>query len=168
MFGRFFAVYPLLAGLAAFAIASVLLPDVEWPRLAALALVTVIAAVLPAFAVTRWFVGPVRALTDGMRQAGEVGPGLKVYAGGFGLFGPLVRAFNAMSEKLSERVARLEDDRQQLRAVLSGMVEGVVALDAGQRILFANARAAQLLEFPQQSAIGRRFWEVVRQRPIQE
>src|SRR5947209_11426675 len=133
MFGRLFAVYPLLAGAAAFAIASALLPDVDPARLAALALVAALAAALPAYALTRWFAGPVRALTDGMRQAGEVGPGLKVYAGGFGLFGPLVRAFNAMSEKLAERVARLEDDRQQLRAVLSGMVEGVVALDAGQR-----------------------------------
>ena len=37
---------------------------------------------------------------------------------------------------------QLEEDRQQLRTILSGMVEGVVALDADQRILFANDRAA--------------------------
>src|SRR5262249_24535176 len=61
-----------------------------------------------------------------------------------------------------------EEDRQQLRAVLSGMVEGVVALDAEQRILFSNDRAAQLLEFEAQAAAGRKLYEVVRQRAIQE
>jgi two-component system phosphate regulon sensor histidine kinase PhoR len=48
------------------------------------------------------------------------------------------------------------------------MVEGVVALDAQQRILFANDRAAELLEFSPAQAVSRHFWEVVRQRPIQE
>jgi two-component system, OmpR family, phosphate regulon sensor histidine kinase PhoR len=46
------------------------------------------------------------------------------------------------------------------------MVEGVVALDAEQRILFANERATQLLGLPWQAPVGRRLWEVVRQRPL--
>ena len=75
-------------------------------------------------------------------------------------------AFNRMSEHLDARIARLEEDRQQLRTILSGMVEGVVALDAEQRILFANERATQLLGLPWQTPVGRRLWEVVRQRPL--
>src|SRR5438309_5022244 len=46
------------------------------------------------------------------------------------------------------------------------MVEGVVALDSEQRILFVNDRAAQLLEFTGHSAVGRPLWEVVRQRSL--
>ena len=42
----------------------------------------------------------------------------------------LARAFNRMNDALGSRIAHLEEDRQQLRAILSGMVEGVVALDA--------------------------------------
>ena len=60
----------------------------------------------------------------------------------------LGRAFNRMSDQLATRIAALEEDRQQLRTVLGGMVEGVVALDADQRILFANDRALELLEIP--------------------
>jgi two-component system, OmpR family, phosphate regulon sensor histidine kinase PhoR len=78
----------------------------------------------------------------------------------------LGHAFNEMSERLATRIARLEEDRQQLRTILSGMVEGVVALDAEQRVLFANDRATQLLELPTQAPVGRRLWEVVRQRPL--
>jgi len=46
------------------------------------------------------------------------------------------------------------------------MVEGVVALDTAQRILYANERATQLLGLPWQAPVGRRLWEVVRQRPL--
>ena len=49
-----------------------------------------------------------------------------------------------MSERLGAQFVQLEEDRQQLRLILSGMVEGVIALTADQRILFANDRAAQL------------------------
>jgi two-component system phosphate regulon sensor histidine kinase PhoR len=78
----------------------------------------------------------------------------------------LGRTFNDMSERLAARIAQLEEDRQQLRTVLSGMVEGVVALDARQRILFVNDRAGQLLELPAPSPVGRPLWEVVRHRPL--
>jgi two-component system phosphate regulon sensor histidine kinase PhoR len=82
--------------------------------------------------------------------------------------GRLALSFNRMSDRLGEQFARLEEDREQLRAILSGMVEGVVALDANQRILFANERASQLLEFQTRTAVGRKLWEVVRQRSLQE
>ena len=48
------------------------------------------------------------------------------------------------------------------------MIEGVIAIDGESRILFANERAAEFLEFSADHAAGRRIWEVVRQRPIQE
>jgi two-component system phosphate regulon sensor histidine kinase PhoR len=48
------------------------------------------------------------------------------------------------------------------------MVEGVVALDAGQRILFANERASELMEFQNQQPVGRKLWQVVRQRALQD
>jgi two-component system phosphate regulon sensor histidine kinase PhoR len=73
-----------------------------------------------------------------------------------------------MSLRLATQFAQLDEDRQQLRAILSGMLEGVVALDARQQILFVNERAAQLLDFKASSAVGRRFWEVVRLAALQE
>ncbi len=78
----------------------------------------------------------------------------------------LGRSFNTMSARLAARIGELEEDRHQLRAILSGMVEGVVALDAEQRILFVNERAMQLLELAAPAPVGRRLWEVVRQRAL--
>lgn len=76
------------------------------------------------------------------------------------------RVFSLRGERRDARLAQLEEDRQQLRTILSGMVEGVVALDAEQRILYANERAMNLLGLPRQAPVGRYLWEVVRNRPF--
>ena len=118
-----------------------------------------------------WYISRVMtpALQEIAQAAERIGAGKageRVFADGTGVVGVLNRSFNRMSEQLNTRIAALEEDRQQLRAILSGMVEGVVALDADQRILFANDRAAELLEFPTRTPVGRRLWEVMRRRPL--
>jgi two-component system phosphate regulon sensor histidine kinase PhoR len=132
------------------------------------AAVSGLAAMALAFWLVRRIIRPLQELTEGAERiaAGDYGRG--VYAAGTDEMGMLARSFNRMSERLATQFAQLEEDRQQLRAILSGMVEGVVALDADQRILFANDRAAQLLEFQAQAAVGRKLWEVFRQRSLQE
>lgn len=129
---------------------------------------TALAAMLMAFVLARRMARPLQELTAGAERiaAGEYGH--KVYGAGADETGTLASAFNTMSQRLAEQFARVEQDRQELRAVLSGMVEGVVAIDAEQRILFANDRAAQLLEFAMPAAVGRKLWEVVRWPSIQE
>ena len=67
----------------------------------------------------------------------------------------LTESFNNMSERLAAQFSQLEEDRQQLRTVLSSMVEGVIAVDSDQRILFANDRAGRLLDFPAARVVGR-------------
>src|SRR5579872_4064862 len=110
-----------------------------------------------------------RPLEELMHAAEHVGVGNqrpRLLLDATGEVGSLGHTFNDMSERLATRIARLEEDRQQLRTILSGMVEGVVALDADQRILFANDRAKDLLELPTQAPVGRRLWEVVRHRRL--
>jgi two-component system phosphate regulon sensor histidine kinase PhoR len=121
-----------------------------------------------AFWLTREIVEPVAELTKGTERVAAGDYGGKVYTARRDELGTLSRQFNQMSERLAAQFAQLEEERRQLRAILSGMVEGVVALDAEQRILFANQRAAQLLEFQTSSAGGRKLWEVFRQRSLQD
>jgi two-component system phosphate regulon sensor histidine kinase PhoR len=92
----------------------------------------------------------------------------KVYAAGHDEIQTLTSSFNRMAESLAVQFAQLDEDRQQLRTILGGMVEGVIALDVAERILFANSRAGELLEFQPPAAVGRKFWEIVRQRSLQD
>jgi two-component system phosphate regulon sensor histidine kinase PhoR len=131
-------------------------------------LVAGLMALFLALRLARRIAEPVRELTRAADSIVAGGPGRKVYVAARDELARLARAFNRMSEHVAGQVAQLDEDRQQLRAILGGMVEGVVALDAQERILFANGRAAELLEFDAPAAVGRKFWEVVRQRPLQE
>jgi len=103
--------------------------------------------------------GAVEKMADGPGQA-------RVYPPGQHEASLIGQTFNRMSERLGRRVAALEEDRQQLRAILGGMVEGVVALDATQRLLFANERARELLELGGTPPVGRPLYEVVRSRQL--
>jgi two-component system phosphate regulon sensor histidine kinase PhoR len=142
------------------------LADLRWLIWTAVAL-TALGAMAVAFWLARRIIGPLTELTRGAERVAAGGYGHKVYANGGDETGNLARTFNHMSERLADQFAQLDADRQQLRAILSGMVEGVIALDADQRILFANDRAVQLLELQGQPVVGRKLWEVSRRRGLQ-
>ena len=128
-------------------------------------------ALLLAAWLSRRLARPIQEVTRAAERIAAGHFGQKVYAPGRGEVARLAGSFNHMSGRLAKQIAQLEQDQQQLRAILGGMVEGVVALDAEQRVLFANERAAQLLDFAvaglsTEAAVGRRLWDVVRQRPL--
>jgi two-component system phosphate regulon sensor histidine kinase PhoR len=129
---------------------------------------TSLAALVLASWLARRISQPVKELTESAKRIAHGDYGNKVYASGNDEVGTLARAFNHMSERLASQFAQLDEDRQQLRAILSGMVEGVIALDRDQRIMFVNNRAAQLLEIQAPAVVGRRIWEVFRHRPLQD
>lgn len=91
----------------------------------------------------------------------------RIYTDGRGEFSRLTRSINDMSERLAARFNNLQAESQQFRMILAGMVEGVVAIDGDQRIIFANERAVQLLNLPRPVA-NRPIWEAVRIRGIRE
>jgi signal transduction histidine kinase len=59
--------------------------------------------------------------------------------------GQIARSFNTMSEELRRSMAMTSADRNKLTAILSSMVEGVVAVDRDERILHMNQVAGRLL-----------------------
>jgi two-component system phosphate regulon sensor histidine kinase PhoR len=173
MFRRLATAFILLL-LGAFALLGVAVALSVEPALRARLLLVVAAGagltMAAALACSAWLArGITRPLEDLTKAAEYVGEGAgapRVLPEHEDEVGALGRTFNRMSTRLAQRMARLEADRQQLTAILGGMVEGVVGLDAGQRIVFANERAVQLLELPAGACVGRRLWEVVRQRPL--
>jgi two-component system, OmpR family, phosphate regulon sensor histidine kinase PhoR len=135
--------------------------------------VYLILILLPAALVAAWYVarGLVRPLHEAAAAADRVAGGehaLLVAAGWTREGRDLARQFNAMSARVIQRTDALESEREQLRAVLGGMAEGVIAVGAGQRVLFANAAAGTILGFDPALAVGRPLWELVRLRPIQD
>jgi two-component system phosphate regulon sensor histidine kinase PhoR len=129
---------------------------------------TIVLALALAFLLTRRTVKPVHELIRGAQEIAAGDYGHRVYTGGTSEVAQLARTFNHMSERLAAQFTQIDEDRQQLRTVLSSMVEGVIAIDNDQKILFANDRAGQLLEFVPRAAVHRRLWELIRQRSLQD
>ena len=119
-----------------------------------------VASIGAAYALARRFARPLDELTDGARRLADGDFGYKIRVSGGPEHSALAETFNAMSGRLASMFHLLEHDREQLRAILSGMVEGVIAIDEQQRMLFANDRAGHLLGFDASAAVGVRLGEL--------
>jgi two-component system phosphate regulon sensor histidine kinase PhoR len=81
--------------------------------------------------------------------------------------GDVARVLDGSVQELGRRLDELSRDRARLDAILSGMVEGVLVLDANGRIQLAN-RAAQKMLRMHTASIGRPYVEVIRHPDIAE
>ncbi|HOX24458.1 MAG TPA: ATP-binding protein [Candidatus Krumholzibacteria bacterium] len=76
--------------------------------------------------------------------------------------GALAEALNTMAGQLDERIRTIENQRQEQDAVLSSMVEGVLAIDCDEIIIGVNPAACRLLDVQPAAAVGRTLQEIVR------
>ncbi|MHC5016815.1 MAG: ATP-binding protein [Planctomycetota bacterium] len=77
--------------------------------------------------------------------------------------GMVTEAFNRMAGELEAHIAELRSRQTELQAILQSMSNGVLAVDAEQRVLSVNRAAENLLGLEGRSARGRLLQEVVRE-----
>lgn len=82
--------------------------------------------------------------------------------------GGLARSLNRMAHRLSETVATLTEQTREQQAVLSSMMEGVLAIDNEGRIISLNEAAAKLMGVDPQRALDKRITEVIRNTQLQQ
>ncbi len=74
--------------------------------------------------------------------------------------GLLAGALNQMTDELRIKIEELSDDRSQLLAMLTSMVEGVIVLDHRGRILQINPALERMFNITRAEARGRSFSDV--------
>jgi two-component system, OmpR family, phosphate regulon sensor histidine kinase PhoR len=79
----------------------------------------------------------------------------------------LAEALNRLAGDLSGTIATLREERDLLAGILDGMVEGVLVVDAHDRIVLAN-RALQGLTMAFEDAKGKLVLEVIRNAALKE
>jgi len=80
----------------------------------------------------------------------------------------LAEALNAMAAQLNDRIHTVTAQRNEQEAILSSMVEGVIAVDSNQNILSLNRAAARLLDISSELASGQPVAMVMRNKQLQE
>jgi len=117
----------------------------------------------------------VRRISQPLRElvalAGRIGSGQRLETPSLDSrdeFGQLARAFGEMADRIEEKVGELSRERTQLTAILSALIEGVVALDDQGRLLFLNPAAERLFGVASSDVKGRTFLEGLRQSPLND
>jgi two-component system phosphate regulon sensor histidine kinase PhoR len=81
--------------------------------------------------------------------------------------GVVARALDGSVQELGRRLAELGRDRAQMEAILTGMIEGVIVVDAHGRLQLANDAARRMLRLDE-LALGRHYIETIRHPAIAE
>lgn len=97
---------------------------------------------------------------------GDLGGRIRV--SGSDEIGGLAEALNQMAAQLDDRIRTITTQRNEREAVLSSMVEGVMAVDTHRRLISMNDAAADLLGIDPDSSQGKNINELVRNVGLQD
>jgi len=82
--------------------------------------------------------------------------------------GGLAESMNKMAKQINERISTIERQRNEQEALLASMIEGVVAVDANERIININRAAIRLLNISPESVDKRYIHEVIRHAELHD
>lgn len=80
----------------------------------------------------------------------------------------LAQMLNEMAGQLRSRINTITEDKNRIKAILSGMVEGVMAFDSAGTIIDMNKAAADYLGVDEKQSLGRSIEEIVRNPEFQQ
>jgi len=131
-------------------------------RLLVTAIVLAALAVLAGVILGQQVTGPVSSLTEAAERLGRGDFSTSIPVGGTREVGKLARTMEDMRNNLVELTDTLRRREAEAQAVLSGIVEGVYAVDKSRVIRYLNPQAARLLGVQAHEAIGRFCGDVLK------
>lgn len=125
------------------------------------------AALAVTLAISRRHGRKVRALQQGAARFAQGDLSHRVAAPDSEELAGIAESLNRMAAEIQSRMQALADQRNQLEVVLSGMQEGVIAVDHEGRVVTVNPAAARMFALPPGRTVGRSLQEVARHHAIQ-
>ena len=77
-------------------------------------------------------------------------------------WGELGDAFEQMKNELTVREERIVENSQRLEAVLSSMIEGVIAIEPNGQVMLANGAACEMLSLTRPEIVRKKLFETIR------
>lgn len=135
-----------------------------WGTMSAAAAVTA----LVIYFVSRQITRPVAEMMEGVNAIAGRNFDHRFRASVSDEFERLSGALEQLRQAVSQRYEELENVNDRLLTILQSMVEGVLAVDNGHRILHANKASRRLLRLTTPDVIGRPLLEATRFRPLHD
>lgn len=117
---------------------------------------------------TNRLVSPIASLTGAMQEVEEGHPAAKVEVPTSRELAALFNRFHEMQKAIDQREQQLSENLARHSTVLTGMAEGVIAVDNRERILFANEAAGRVLDFALSDVGNQTLLEVVRDHQLRQ
>ena len=125
-------------------------------------------AAIVSFLVSRKVSLPIGHMKRGAQRFASGDFSVKLPLSGYEETDHLAAALNEMARTLHETITGITTQRNELDAILSSMIEGVIAVDAEERIMIINRAAGMLFGIDQRRAVGKMVSEVLRNGEIQD
>jgi len=78
----------------------------------------------------------------------------------------MIKQFNFMTEKLEKKINEISEEKNKAQAILSSMVDGVIATDNSGNIMLINPAARNMLFINEKDVKGKDFIQIVRNHTI--
>lgn len=131
-------------------------------------LILAVIAALVSFIVSRNISLPIAAMKSGAQRFASGDFSFKIHTSGCIEIDQLAASLNEMAAKLTDTINNLKMQHNKIDAVLSSMVEGVIAIDNDQKIIAINQAATSLFSIRKQPEIGTWIGEVIRNADLNE
>jgi two-component system phosphate regulon sensor histidine kinase PhoR len=135
-------------------------------RIALGGVIIAILASLVCLAISRRITRPIEAMRQGAARYAQGDLSHRLHPPGTLELAGLAEAMNQMAHELERRIQAVVRQRNETQAVLSSMVEGVIALNPEESIMDLNQAAARLLNRSMDFLRGRSIQEVMRNRDL--
>jgi two-component system phosphate regulon sensor histidine kinase PhoR len=113
------------------------------------------------FFMARGIAVPVQRLSTAAEHIASTQRPCSVLPVAWGEFGDLSRSLNRLGDRMTSQNTEIRESRRQLQTILDGMVEGALAVDREQRVLFTNTQGNLLLKFVRPEVVGGKLTEIV-------
>ena len=153
--------------------AAVPLPSIQeelakiYVRIAFGALIVALLTTLVAMLVARHISRPLERIKEGAERFARGELTHRLAGGSTQEFAALAETMNQMAAELNQRINTAVGQRNEREAILASMVEGVLAVDADNRVLSMNRSAAGLFAVDAEASLGRVLEETIRSPQLQ-
>jgi two-component system phosphate regulon sensor histidine kinase PhoR len=129
-----------------------------------LALILVVLALVVSYFITRIMIAPLIRLA----AAGKTLTKLSEPASGSSgdEIRTLAQVIDTLQDQVTVQLDRHDQERDLSRTVLRCMIEGVLIIDQDEKVQFINDAACKLLKLQPNAVVGKKLWQVIRQREI--
>ena len=126
------------------------------------AILTALFLALVSYVIARRIRRPIEELRRGAERFARGEFGRKLHLLDYYEMGALAESMNDMAAQLDERIRAIVRQREEMDAILSSMIEGVLAVDPDERVLIMNQAAAGMFEVDSVKTPGLSIQEAVR------